>query len=486
MNGSQRVWRKRIAYFALLLCLISAFAHLFRAFWFDEVLTLDNFVLYPKLSRIYFLYEIPNNHIVFSMLEKIWIGFLALFSDSTPFFLFRGLSVLAGASAVWILAGRMVRSCGLYAGGITALAFAASSACGVFMTGIRGYMLGFLFTVLLLMLGEKLLKRPAAWTYLFFFLVCLLSVGTTPSNLAALTGAALFYAPALLRRRRYGSILFFFASPFAALILFYAPIHEKFFQCMRLGEGWFSAESAMKNLYLSFALVLAGLLPFCLAGAFLLWKRIPRLRLSCVAGLLLFLLPLPAFFVFRAPAFPRVFFPLFPLWLLLAGYALSAYLKARTVERNRGLRALPLVLQLLCTAFLANAGGGVSDFLFGSGRHDDLTLPYYARNGFDPQKIVSLVQEKAADGEHPLVFVTFDADYPSILFPGSCTDLPENTFLTDLPNKPPIANLDFHTGSFYFVTAGEADLERAMRRFSFTNAAPVWIGVYQRLDRVTR
>ena len=100
----------------------------------------------------------------------------------------------------------------------------------------------------------------------------------------------------------------------------------------------------------------------------------------------------------------------------------------------------------------------MSDFLFGSGRHDDLTLPYYARNGFDPQKIVSLVQEKAADGEHPLVFVTFDADYPSILFPGSCTDLPENTFLTDLPNKPPVANLDFHTGSVYLVTSGEADL----------------------------
>ena len=486
MNGGQTLRRKRIAYFTLLLCLLSAFAHLFRAFWFDEVITLDNFVFHPPLSRIYFLYEIPNNHIVFSMLEKIWIGFLALFSENTPFFLFRGLSVLAGASAVFFLAKRMVRSCGTYAGGLTALAFAASSACGIFMTGIRGYMLGFLFTVLLLALGEKILKRPAKWTYPLFFLVCFLSVGTTPSNLAALTGVALFYAPALMRRKRYGSILFLFAAPVAALLLFYAPIHEKFLRCMRLGEGWFSPESAMKNLYLSFALLLAGLLPFCIAGAILLWKQIPCLRTACAAGLLIFLLPLPAFFVFRAPAFPRVFFPLFPLWLLLAGYALSACLKTRSAMRKRVLHVLPLVLQLLCTALLANAGERASDFLFGCGRHDDLTMPYYARNGFDPQRIVALIQEKARAGERPLVFVTFDADYPSVLFSASCTELPEDTFIADLPNRPPIANLNHHTGTVYLVTADRNELDRTMRRFGFTSSTPVWTGPYQRLDLASR
>lgn len=487
MNGGQTLRRKRIAYFALLLCLLSAFAHLFRAFWFDEVITLDNFVLYPPLSRIYFLYEIPNNHIVFSMLEKIWIGFLALFSDNTPFFLFRGLSVLAGASAVFLLTKRMVRSCGLYAGGLTALAFAASSACGVFMTGIRGYMLGFLFTVLLLALGEKLLKRPNGWSHLLYFLVCFLSVGTTPSNLAALYGAALFYMPALMRRRRYKSILFFFTAPVAALVLFYAPIHEKFFRCMRLGEGWFSPESAMANLYLSFALTLVGILPFCVIGTARLWKRIPRLRTACAAGILILLLPLPAFFVFRAPVFPRVFFPLFPVWLLLAGYALRGYLKAQILKRNRMLCALPLVLQLLCTALLANAGDFASDFLFQSGRRDDLTMPYYARNGFDPQKIVSLIQDKARTGERPLVFITFDADYPSILFSASCTELPENTFIADLPKRPPVADLDLpRGGTVYLVTAGGEDLKRAMRRFGFTSAVPVWTGPYQRLDKVSR
>ena len=45
---------------------------LYRELWFDEALTLLNFVLPLELGDIYFSYHIPNNHIVYSMLLKIW------------------------------------------------------------------------------------------------------------------------------------------------------------------------------------------------------------------------------------------------------------------------------------------------------------------------------------------------------------------------------------------------------------------------------
>jgi hypothetical protein len=477
--GRKHSWRRRIPFLAALLLVFSALPHLFRPFWFDEVITLENFVLYPPLFRIYFLYEIPNNHIVFSMLEKLWIELLGIFG-AAPLFLFRGLPLICGLLGIFLLAKRMVRSCGPVAGGILCAAFAASPMCGVFATGLRGYMPGFLLTVLAIATAEKIVRKASPASFTLFFLIAVLAVGTTPTDLAALEGAALFHAALLLKRkRRMGSILYLLTAPVLALILFYMPIRRKFFHCLQLGEGWFSAGSAAWDLYVSFALVLIGLLPFCIAGSIFLWKKYSRLRLTCAAGILLFLLPLPAFFVFKAPAFPRVFFPLFPLWLLLCGYALSAWLK-----KHRAF--VPLTAQLICTALLLSLTPCIGDLLFGDARHDDLTLPYYARQDFEPHKIIVLLQERVNAGVRPRLFASFDSDHPSLLFLAACSGVPEEVLLADLPNRPKLLSSDFHGGECYLATADETDLERHMNRFGFRSSEALYIGPYQRLDRVFR
>lgn len=478
------LWQRRIPFLAALLFLLAALTFLFRPLWFDEVLTIDNFVIAPPLSRIYFLYEIPNNHIVFSFLEKLWIELLSFIGD-VPFFLFRGFPVLTGCLALYLLARRMVRSCGFYAGGLFCFSLALSSVYGIFATGLRGYILGFLWTVLLILLGEKLWKRPSPFCYAAYFLLCLLAVGTTPTNLAALEGVALFYAPLLLRRKR--GILrsaFLFLAPPAALALFYAPIHEKFFRCLKLGEGWFSAGGAVWNLYVSFGFVFAGLLPFVFAGVWVLWKKFPRFRVSCIAGILTFLLPLPAFFIFRAPAFPRVFFPLFPVWILLAAYAFSACL--RQWKTIRKLWYLPLVLQIVWGIASVNCVENFSDLLFRDAKRDDLTSPYYARSGFHPPLLIQLLQKKMADGEDLIGFATFDSDYPSVLFALSCTDLPEGMILADPPNKPkiPAESLRVSGKNVYLISGDARDLEQAMQRFGFRRSVPVHVGTHQRLDQV--
>ncbi|MEI3003863.1 MAG: hypothetical protein V8T87_04485 [Victivallales bacterium] len=81
------------------------------------------------------------------------------------------------------------------------------------------------------------MARPTLPGFLGFFLICLLSVGTTPTNLAALEAVALFHASFLWKRkRRLPSLLYLFAAPALALVFFYAPIHGKFLRCLQLGK----------------------------------------------------------------------------------------------------------------------------------------------------------------------------------------------------------------------------------------------------------
>ena len=45
---------------------------IFRPLWFDEALTIMNFMALPGPVEIYYNYVIPNNHIVYTVLLKFW------------------------------------------------------------------------------------------------------------------------------------------------------------------------------------------------------------------------------------------------------------------------------------------------------------------------------------------------------------------------------------------------------------------------------
>ena len=64
-----------------------------RELWFDEALTLLNFVLPLELGKIYFSYTIPNNQIVYSIMLKIWDMFYIGYTSITVFW--RLLSVIS-------------------------------------------------------------------------------------------------------------------------------------------------------------------------------------------------------------------------------------------------------------------------------------------------------------------------------------------------------------------------------------------------------
>ena len=480
------LYRKRFLFFLILFSgmLFAALPYLFRALWFDEVLTMEVFVHPLPLSRIYWSYNIPNNHIIYTLAQKLWVLFIES-SGARPYFLYRFVSLFASAAAVWLLCSYFIRKTS-FAGLLVAFALCLNTTFILFATSIRGYMFSFLFCTAAFIAMEKFVKKPSFFTAIHYFFWCILCVGTIPANLAALGAGVGFFLPALFFRktRRMKQLFFLAVTPFAALFLFYFPIARKFFANMDRGEGWTSPAAAAHNLYYSFFVILAAIIPFAILGGIRLMKKYPSLRWNVIICFLIFLVPTPAFFVFKNAAFPRVFFPLFPIWAIVVSYGFAMYLRS---EKNKWMKFLPVFLQISVTILLLHHAPKVSDFLFISGRDDDLTMPYHLRHTFTPPVILQEIQKRIQDGEKLYVYSTFHSDAPANAFQVMVMGLPPETVRTDVFGgfwEKELLERHKEGYNIYFITGNELDLQYNIRRFGLHGSEPVLIHQYQRLDRI--
>ena len=463
-------WYRILPWIVGLAALFSASGLLFRMLWFDEVLTVNLLMKLP-LYRIYFAYEIPNNHIVFTLLEKVWYSAVSSLTGFSYYY-FRLVPMLCGAAAMVLLVRKMIRCCGLPAGILIPGVFSVSSVFAMYASAVRGYMTGFLLTVLALLWAEKVIKRGRRSDYPVYFLLTLLSVGTAPTNLAALAGVVLYYIPLGLRRGRRGirRLIFLAVSPLISLVLFYLPIADKFLGCIRLGEGWPSAAGAIYAFYTGALFPVAGLLIFCAAGAFFLLRKIPLLRANVLCGLLILLMPLAAYSVMKVPPFPRVFFPLLPVWLFLLAHCLNGFFHWFRFHKKAVVPVF-LLQVLVCAAFFSDRSVAVGDFLYGpDGRADDYIAPYYARPSFEPNKMLEYLRRKYQEEGAFHVFAAFDSDPPSLLFACSILDFPENILLADPLNRPKTLRLQDYPGPKYLICGNPGELDMILHRFGFRSA----------------
>ena len=482
--GENRFWYRALPWILGAAALFSASGLMFRMLWFDEVLTVNLLMKLP-LSRIYFAYEIPNNHIVFTLLEKVWFHGVSLLNGFS-YWHFRLVPMICGAAAVFLLTRKLIRSCGLAAGTLVPGIFVVSSVFAVYATAVRGYMTGFLLTVLAMLEAEKVMKRGRRRDFGLYFLLALLSVGTAPTNLAAMAGAGLYFLPLGIRRGRGGirRVIFLAAAPLAALVLFYGPIVGKFIGCIRLGEGWPSASSAIYAFYTGAFFPLAGLLIFWLVGGIWIWCRVPRWRWNCLSVLGILLLPLGAYVILKVPPFPRVFFPLIAVWLFAAAHATGAFFR---MFRNRtGVIAAVFLLQGVFGAFFfSDRAQSVGDFLYGpDGRFDDYIAPYYARSSFEPNRLLEYLRRKYREEGDFRVFAAFDSDPPSLVFAGSILEFPEEILQVDVLNRPKTFRLQDYSGPKYLICGSRNELERTLKRFGFRQAVPEKQFGIQQLYRV--
>ncbi len=451
-----------------------------RPFWMDEAITALEFASRPSLLGVYLSYDIPNNHILFTAVLKEWVSLLSLFGPVYDFSL-RIPSLLFGIASAALICVAGMRVAGRPAGVAAAAFFIFSNSFLIYASALRGYMLGFLCILVALLLSMALLRRGGPLLYAAYFLACLLAVGTVPTDAIALGAISILHLPELLKgRKRFMRVLWLWISPPLALAVFYLPILPKFIRCLTLGEGWHSASGAAWDVYASFALAFLPLVPLAVGGAVSLWLSFPKMRWRLAAWACVFLVPLPFILLPATTPFPRVFIPLWAVWIpLLACCCGQAFKLVRRKAPKLHPAMLPLILFCAWTPLQLHNGGAILSAVFGDSSQDELFRPRYMEPGFKPNKIVERVAEMFKAGEASKVFVSFQADHYAAMLHGQFADLPEGVWLFDSPRRGKVQGRDFDAKAL-IVCAGKDDFEALKKRFGFKSATLLLdVGVQQ-------
>ncbi|MDR0932123.1 MAG: hypothetical protein LBM70_03780 [Victivallales bacterium] len=408
---------KRVADFlkpAFILCAFFLFAptYLNRDLWFDEALTLLNFAQLDSPWEIYRSYVIPNNQILYTIILH-YATFL-LPSDIDPVLFFRLISFACGGATLLLLY-RLFRV--RVGGGMILLtvltALAISVPFLIYATALRGYIFSSLFVTLSLHTALNFAGKPNGKNALYFALSSLGAIATISSNLAVLAGVVLYALPLFgvnfYKRKQFWILS---AIPLAMFALFYLPIYSSFLGCLRLGEGWSDKQQALSATYAGFIYSFAMLL-LPGAGVLLVQNRV-HFKWLKMARLAIWLIPLPMILLLKVAPFPRVFFPFWPLWVLLlaAGIRDLTALNCRYRHRwNSNVWFGALLIAVLGWGFVAQQPKlrlGFSDKFGGAGA-DDYFMGYYMRTGHSPSLTAGEIAKRYSN--KPLtVYTSFLAD----------------------------------------------------------------------------
>jgi len=171
-------------------------------------------------------------------------------------------------------------------------------------------------------------------------------------------------------------------------------------KAMAAKEGWASATDATYATYLAFILTMAPALLLAAHG----WRGV-RAPIRFAA----FLLPLGPLLLLPVTPFPRTFFPLWPVWLLLLGEAWGVTLALLPARRRRMLCLLLLLLGGFWCWGQRRWAEPLSELVGGArfdGAQDDWFAPYYVRDDFQLRPTAEYLERCAGQP----VYVSFAAD----------------------------------------------------------------------------
>ena len=226
--------------FPLLLAFLCCLSALRRELWFDEALTVTNFMLPLSMSEIYLTYPIPNNQIVYTMCLKFWdLFYLIPQVDYVLFWRMLSLIMAVTALLLWVNLREKLDGGKLYCAVLTASVPVVSAVFINYATALRGYAASWLFIMLALWGLYYIFNNNPKRGWQLYLIGCILAVGTIPTNILAL-GAAVCYALPWMKKEFWCDKRFYLvvASIVAALILFYAPIAKQFLHTFTLNEGF--------------------------------------------------------------------------------------------------------------------------------------------------------------------------------------------------------------------------------------------------------
>ncbi len=447
------------------LAAIVLWPNLFRPLWFDEALTILEFVSLPNCADIYFNYAIPNNHIIFNMILQIFLG---IFSGTELILrLPSAIFALASVFSIYFLWNKRL---GAEAAFFSATALIFSGSFAIYGTAVRGYMLSFLATIWILEFACRYVAGEKYADLLFFALLSFFSVGIIPSNIAAIFASsliALSLPSPRTKRSMIGSVLVLIGTSAFCLAIFYLPILPKFFKALSLKEGWSSSLSAILHFYSAFLVTSIPLAAIAVFAFFPAAKRKFQPLMLCVCAIVMLI---PAFILLvKDPSpFPRTFFPYLPAMLFaLATMSSSGFELIRNSLSPSKYRVAMLSI-FGAFAFIAwaqfNFREDLSNRLSGGGQ-DDFFHPYFMDRFFPYNTAKAVSARLGKDGKF---FVHRACDYPALIFYAKALEIPNEKILFDPPHGAFQGAGEF--SHLLIVARSHSDADLISKRFDLENA----------------
>jgi len=380
---------------------------LFRELWFDEALTIGDFMFLPSVAAIYHNYVIPNNHIIYTMFLKLWNEFYV--SGFAVDFYWRLFSVLTAALTVGVMFERWRKRYGTITLTLVLFAFCYSLPFEIYSTAIRGYMLSMLWIVLSVEFARGWVFKGGWRAGAGYFIFSLLAVGTIPSNLLALGGIVIFFFPYFGFKKVFKwKFIYLAAAPLAATALFYLPISRQVAGILKLHEGWNSGFAVVRVVYSSFLVAFFPLAVAAAAGSAVYFYRAKNRKF--LWSLLVFLIPLAIVFIRDPAPFPRVFITLWPVWILLLCAGLRHFTAICRKRKNHLVIAVFLLAAVTGWGIAShNYKGMLARVCHGEAHLDDYFSPYYMAPEHKPWSLIQRIKKLAGDNEIS-VFISFNAE----------------------------------------------------------------------------
>lgn len=464
-------FKKPLFLYSSLFCLILYYSDLasIRPFWYDESLTITEFVSLPNYLDVYRYYQIANNHIIYNLILKLWIQIWELvfpFSE-IPFRLLSFIFALFTIVFMWLTWRRRY---GFWPALIVVLCFITSLIFPIYSVAVRGYMFSILVAMISLWLAERVMLQFSMKRAVMYFVLALLLVGTTPSNLFYLGAlACLFWPKSFTNRKELKSWLVLCTLPVFAFIIFYLPIFDKLLNIAKITHGWKSPCWATVNYYLPIILMLLPVFPFLIYIVSVNFKRKAESykHISTFIHLVPAIIPLMMMFLRQPSPFPRVFLVFYPIYLL---WLVSLMNKLLALARKRYKRNFAdcfgfylCILVIGVGAIWHNLAIKFSSLTVSATEQDDTISPYFM-NDYNPRQVMAELK-KMYQVQPFSVLINNSADPPSLMLYSRFFGLPEQMFLFDKPRE----KLDFTRqqirGALVCIVRDKQELEILKNRF---------------------
>lgn len=205
--------------------------------WFDELLTLHDYGLRPRLLDVFRQYKVANNHILFSAVLWVWLHLVRFGSEEVM----RFPSLLTAVLTIVLMERHGRRLFGRPAGFLLALVMAFSPVYLCFFYQLRGYSMS-IFLGVVATIGSLYLVRGERQRGLRFFIpAAILLPGVIPSNVLVNLSLLLFVGVSSVRDgswRRQKRLLALLGLASVGGLVLYLPILPKVVKVLTTTQGW--------------------------------------------------------------------------------------------------------------------------------------------------------------------------------------------------------------------------------------------------------